>query len=83
MKGVRTAPGRKPEDPITVYSAEDVRIQQYGKTAVVAFRLVGATTKQDGTTDILNFLNTGTFVKRDGKWRAVAWQATAVPKAPS
>lgn len=81
MKGVRAAPEPKPDDPVTVYSAEDVRIQQYGTTAIVAFRLVGTTTKRDGTTEVANFLNTGTFVRRKGKWQAVAWQATAVPKA--
>jgi hypothetical protein len=53
------------------YSAEDVRIQQYGDTAIVAFRLVGRT-----GSSVEYFLNTGTFVKRDGEWRVVAWQAT-------
>lgn len=53
------------------YSAEDIRIQQYGDTAVVAFRLVGRT-----GSGVEYFLNTGTFVKRDGEWRVVAWQAT-------
>ena len=78
MKGVRSAPTRKPEDPVTTYSAEDIKIQQYGNTAVVAFRLVG-TTQRSGQTQISKFLNTGTFVKRNGKWQVVAWQATAVP----
>src|SRR5687767_2954041 len=30
MQGVRSAPPAKAGDPVTVYSAEDVRIQQYG-----------------------------------------------------
>jgi ketosteroid isomerase-like protein len=30
----------KPKDGTTVYTAEDIRIQQYGDTAIVAFRLV-------------------------------------------
>jgi len=81
MKGVRSAPAAKPDDPVTVYIAEDVRIQQYGKAAVVAFRLVGTTTHNDGKTQGSQFLNTGTFVKRNGKWQAVAWQATAIPKS--
>lgn len=78
MKGVRSAPAPKPEDPKTVYTAEDVRIQQYGSTAVVAFRLVG-TTENSGSVSISKFLNTGTFVKRKRKWQAVAWQATKIP----
>ena len=49
MKDVRSAPAPKPGDAKTTYTAEDVRIQQYGNTAIVAFRLVG-TTEKDGTT---------------------------------
>jgi peptidyl-prolyl cis-trans isomerase A (cyclophilin A) len=58
------------------YSAEDIRIRQYGDTAVVAFRLAAAT-----GSGAEYFFNTGTFVKRDGEWRAVAWQATRIPPA--
>lgn len=79
MKGVRSAPAAKPGDPVTVYSAEDIRIQQYGDAAVVAFRLVSTTTRSDGTKTIGNNLNTGTFVRRNGKWQVVAWQSTVVP----
>jgi hypothetical protein len=28
------------------------------------------------------YWNTGTFVKRDGEWRVVAWQATKIPHVP-
>ena len=66
----------------TTYSAEDIRIQQYGDTAIVAFRLV-AKTEDKGTTTVSNYFNTGTFLKRDGRWQAVAWQATAIPKKES
>ncbi|CAN5440103.1 hypothetical protein BH10ACI2_BH10ACI2_08140 [soil metagenome] len=79
MKGVRSAPPAKPGDPVTVYTGEDVQIHQYGNAAVVAFKLVGTTTKQDGTKTVTNHLNTGTFIKRKGIWQAVAWQATTVP----
>ena len=68
----------KPDEPITTYSAEDIRIQQYGTTAIVAFRLV-ATADKDAKKEIKNYLNTGTFLKRDGKWQAVSWQATTLP----
>ena len=80
MKDVRSAPVSKPTDPVTTYSAEDINIQQHGNTAIVAFRLVSATT-QNGKTQGTNYLNTGTFLKRDGKWRVIAWQATRVPDA--
>jgi hypothetical protein len=80
MKGLRSAPAPKAEDPINEYSAENVQIRIYGNTAVVAFKLVGKTVKKDGSTGISEFLNTGTFVRRNGRWQAVAWQATAIPK---
>lgn len=82
MRDVRSAPAKKAGDPSTVYTAEDVRIQQYGTTAVVAFRLVGTTTAS-GRTEVQKFLNSGTFLKRDGRWQVVNWQATRLPDAPS
>lgn len=72
----------KPGDETAVYTAEDIRIQQYGGTAIVAFHLV-ATTEKAGAKTVGNYLNTGTFLKRNGKWQAVSWQATAIPKAPA
>src|SRR5690349_12398164 len=79
MHDVRTAPVAKPTDPKTVYTAEDIRIQQYGDIAVVAFRLV-ATTETGGAKYVANLLNSGTFVKRDGKWQVVNWQSTRMPR---
>jgi len=58
------------EEPQVTYSAQEVQVRLYGKTAVVAFRLV---------TPAQQYFNTGTFVKRDGRWQAVAWQATKIP----
>lgn len=82
LRDVRSATAPKPGEPVTSYAAEDVRIQQYGDTAVVAFRLVG--TAGAGTAaSVTNYLNTGTFVKRGGRWQAVAWQATRVPDPPA
>ena len=70
----------RPAGPATTYTAEDIRIQQYGDTAIVAFRLVG-TTESGGTSQVARYLNTGTFLRRKGEWRAVAWQATKAPRA--
>jgi hypothetical protein len=67
------------DEPATVYTAEDIYIQEYGETAVVTFRLVGATQEQPRV--VTQYYNTGTFLKRDGEWRAVAWQATKIPPA--
>ncbi|MBC7931711.1 MAG: nuclear transport factor 2 family protein [Rubrivivax sp.] len=80
MRDVRSAPAPKPGDPTINYAAEDIRIQHYGATAIVAFRLVGTTLK-DGATQVASFLNTGTFLKRDGKWQVVSWQATRMPRS--
>lgn len=79
MRDVRAAPAPKPGDPTTVFSAADIRIQQYGNTAIVAFRLVG-TTEKNGTTEVMNYLNSGTFVKRNDKWQVVNWQSTRMPR---
>lgn len=57
------------------YAAEDIRIQQYGDTAIVAFRLVATA----GNT-VSKYFNTGTFLKRHGVWQAVSWQATRIPR---
>ena len=70
----------KPGDDMTVFTAEDIRIQQYGDTAIVAFRLVGTTDKA-GKKEVKNYLNSGTFLKRNGKWQVVNWQATILPSA--
>jgi hypothetical protein len=78
IREVRAEPHPKAGEQETVYTAEDIRIQQYGTTAIVAFRLVG-TTKKGNKTEVANYLNTGTFLKREGKWQAVAWQATKMP----
>ena len=72
LHDVRNAPAPKPGDPTTIYTAEDIRIQQYGDTAIVAFRLV-ATTDAGGTKQVANLLNSGTFVKRAGRWQVVNW----------
>ena len=72
-----TAPGEEAGDaePGPTYSAEDVDIRLYGSTAVVAFRLVIVPPEGSGEAPSFNW-NTGTFVKRDGEWRVVAWQST-------
>jgi ketosteroid isomerase-like protein len=75
LQDVRKEPAADSKNEHTTYSAEDIRIQQYSTTAVVAFRLVGTTTK-NSETEIGRYLNTGTFLKRNEKWQVVAWQAT-------
>ncbi len=71
------------EQASTVYTAEDIRIHQYGDTAIVAFKLVGTTPRAGENTgaapEVLYYYNTGTFLRRSGVWQVVAWQATRIP----
>lgn len=79
MAGFSASDGAEGEDDDAtgpVYTAEDVQIQVYGDTAVVAFKLVA--TPPDGVL-VLTYFNTGTFLRRSGVWQAVAWQATTIP----
>jgi hypothetical protein len=64
------------DGPVMAYTGEDVKVQLFGTTAIVTFQLVG--TPDDGS-EVKNYFNTGTFLKRGGKWQAVAWQATIIP----
>lgn len=73
MSGLDTS--ADPDDRQTPeYGADDVRIRVYDDAAVVAFRLTAGTEDER-----MEYFNTGTFLKRDGEWRAVAWQATRIP----
>jgi hypothetical protein len=47
--------------------------------AVVNFRLIAHNTESGKPTTVY-YRNTGTFLKRNGKWQAVAWQATKAPE---
>ena len=80
LKSIRESGPPKPGEPTTVFTAEDIRIQQYGTTAIVAFRLVG-TTQDSGKATVAHYLNSGTFLKRNGRWQVENWQATKLPAA--
>jgi ketosteroid isomerase-like protein len=69
---------RAANEPSARFAAEDIIVHPYGSMAVVNFRLVMRTEK-DGKQETTRFRNTGTFLKRNGKWQVVAWQATKVP----
>jgi len=72
--------GPAPESK-TTYSAEDITVHDYGDTAVVAFQLVARTEHADGKVSTGNYRNTGTFLRRQGRWQVVAWQSTKIPEA--
>ena len=57
------------------FSAEDIVVRSYGDVALLNFRLVQRLPR--GTVN--TYRNSGTLVKRNGKWQVVNWQATRVP----
>jgi hypothetical protein len=63
--------------PAGGYSAEDVVVRQFGDVVVLNFRLVQHASGQPDT----SFRNSGVFVRRDGRWQVVSWQATRVAPA--
>jgi hypothetical protein len=67
------------EEALAEYYAEDVDVRLYDDAAVVAFKLIANVPLDNGRYDTLSFFNTGTFIKRNGEWQAVAWQATQIP----
>lgn len=79
MSGFESNEPEKSDSPSVKYSADNVRIKLFGDVAVVAFRLVAESEQSHGS-ETTYYLNSGTFVKRDGQWKAVNWQATKVPE---
>jgi ketosteroid isomerase-like protein len=71
-------PEAEPPKEKTTYAAADITVHDYGDMAVVAFRLEGRTEQSDGKVATQHYRNTGTFLKRNGRWQAVAWQATKI-----
>jgi hypothetical protein len=63
----------------TSWSAEDVLVRPYGNSAALTFRLVGRSV--DG--ELARYRNSAMFMRRDGGWRAVTWQATRIAEAPT
>ena len=71
---------RSASDPQATYEADDFTVHPYGEMAVVNFRLIMHNV-ENGKPVTAYYRNTGTFLRRNGKWQAVAWQATRVPEA--
>jgi ketosteroid isomerase-like protein len=71
---------RASNDPQMTFEGDDFTVHPYGEMAVVNFRLIAHNT-ENGKPTMTYYRNTGTFLKRHGKWQAVAWQATKVPEA--
>jgi ketosteroid isomerase-like protein len=70
---------RATNEPEATFDADDFIVHTYGEMAVVNFRLI-MHNNEGGKATTSYFRNTGTFLKRHGKWQAVAWQATKIPE---
>ena len=71
---------RAVNEPQATFEADGFTVHPYGDTAVVNFRLMMHNVT-NGKAETVYFRNTGTFLKRNGKWQVIAWQATRVPEA--
>jgi hypothetical protein len=67
----------KPKPITNTYDADDIVVRPYGDMAALTFRLIAHT--PGGKTEY--YRNSGTFLRRDGRWQVVTWQATKVPPA--
>src|SRR5579859_7823448 len=63
---------RATNDPQMTFEGDDFTVHPYGEMAVVNFRLIAHNT-ESGKPTTAYYRNTGTFLKRNGKWQAVAW----------
>ena len=78
LKAMRDS-AAKPADPNKPaakdsYGAEEIVVRSFGDIAILNFKLVQHAA--DGKTN--TYRNSGTFMKRNGKWQVVNWQATKV-----
>ena len=67
----------KAGEPAATYDAEDILIHQKGDVAVLNFRLVVHGNEQGKPKDSY-YRNTGTFLRQNGQWKVIAWQATPI-----
>jgi hypothetical protein len=63
--------------PGPVFTAEDVLVRPYGDAAALTFRLA----ERDPDGKVTYFRNSGMFLRRNGEWRVVTWQATRVTES--
>lgn len=63
------------------YGIEDLKIRDYGPTAVVTCLVAPSWTEVDGGTASGRFRLLRVWVKRDGRWQVVAFQSTRIIEA--
>lgn len=73
---------RPADEAPSTFEGDEVTVREFGRSlAVVNFRLVQHFVGVSGSGRVVAnyFRNTGTFLKRDGKWQVIAWQSTRIP----
>lgn len=78
MDGFKNQEDNDQNTPSTTYIADEIKVQVYDDMAIVAFKMTGVTETEQGDQKMY-FLNSGTFLKREGEWKVVNWQATRIP----
>lgn len=79
MAGMPAVSDEPAAEPPTIFSSADVQIRMLGKNAaIVAFKLVATPNDkaEQPAPQVNYYFNTGTFIRENGEWRAIAWQAT-------
>lgn len=69
---------KAPEAAIETLTSDNMSVRRYGDAAVVTGRTIATTAGANRQTVSLRF--TDVFVRRDGRWQAVASQATQIAK---
>jgi len=67
----------KPGESAATYDGDEILIHQKGDVAVVNFRLV-VHREDQGKPEDSYYRNTGTFLRQNGEWKVIAWQATPI-----
>jgi len=65
----------QPRDPETTFTATEILVRPCGEMAALTFRLVAH--NPDGNPGYCR--NSGTLLRRNGKWQVITWQATKEP----
>lgn len=81
MSGFDSTRSLRDAGPATQYTADEITVRVFGSSgdvAVVTFRMKGEVLTTQGISTAW-YLNSGTFVREEGRWSAVQWQATRVP----
>tara|TARA_R100001143_G_scaffold63267_1_gene69252 strand:+ start:14132 stop:14581 length:450 start_codon:yes stop_codon:yes gene_type:complete len=69
----------QPDSLLPDYYGDEIEIQIYGDTAIVAFRLNADIPLESGGSEHYKYYNTGTFIKEMNEWKVVAWHVTMIP----